>query len=55
MHDNKVNHKKYIGITGQDPEERWRHGTNYRTCVAFNRAIQKYGWDGFDHIILYTG
>lgn len=55
MHDNKINHKKYIGITGQDPEIRWRKGTNYRTCVAFNRAIQKYGWDSFDHIILYTG
>lgn len=41
MHDNKINHKKYIGITGQDPEARWRKGTNYRTCIAFRRAIEK--------------
>ena len=55
MHDNKINHKKYIGITSQDPEKRWRQGTNYKTCIAFQRAVDKYGWDGFDHIILYTG
>lgn len=55
MHENKINHKKYIGITGQNPETRWRKGTNYRTCIALNRAIQKYGWDAFNHIILYEG
>ena len=55
MHENKTNHKKYIGITSQDPEVRWRHGTNYRTCHAIRRAFEKYGWDGFDHIILYEG
>lgn len=55
MHENKTNKKKYIGMTGKDPEIRWRKGTNYRTCVAFRRAIEKYGWDGFDHVVLYTG
>ena len=55
MHENKTNKKKYIGMTGKDPEIRWRKGTNYRTCIAFRRAIEKYGWDGFDHVVLYTG
>lgn len=55
MHENKINHKKYIGMTGQDPELRWRKGANYKESVAFWKAIQKYGWDGFDHIILVSG
>lgn len=55
MHENKINGKKYIGITGKDPEVRWRNGSNYRTCTAMKRAFQKYGWDGFNHAILKTG
>ena len=55
MHENKTNGKKYIGITGQDPEIRWRHGTNYRSCIAMQRAFDKYGWDGFNHIIIESG
>ena len=55
MHENKTNGKKYIGITGQSPEQRWQKGTNYRTCTAINRAFQKYGWDGFNHVIVKTG
>ena len=41
-------------MTGQSPEVRWRNGNGYKPCVAFNRAIEKYGWDGFDHVILYS-
>lgn len=55
MHENKLNHKKYIGITSKDPEERWERGTNYRTCHAIRRAFEKYGWDGFEHKILFQG
>ena len=55
MHENKTNGKKYIGITGKDPEKRWLKGTNYRTCTAMNRAFQKYGWDGFNHVIIESG
>lgn len=55
MHENKVNKKKYIGMTGKKPEARWQNGENYKTCIAFRRAIEKYGWDGFDHVVLYTG
>lgn len=46
----------YIGITKQKPEYRWNHGKNYRKDqLLFYRAIKKYGWDNFTHIILYEG
>lgn len=53
MHTNKINNKKYIGITGQNRYwDRWRSdGSGYKTQV-FGRAIEKYGWDNFDHKIL---
>lgn len=41
----------YIGITKQKPENRWGiSGINYKNkCPHFWNAIQKYGWDNFDH------
>lgn len=55
IHINKVNSKKYIGITSQDPEYRWGiNGSRYKKGV-FRNAINKYGWDSFDHIILCSG
>lgn len=52
-HTNKINYKRYFGITSQDPDERWRNGYGYRGSEVFWRAIQKYGWDGFEHEILF--
>lgn len=49
IHTNKMNGKRYIGITRQTVEDRWRGGKGYKHCILLNRAIQKYGWDGFDH------
>lgn len=54
MHKNKINNKVYIGITSQIPEQRWRNGKNYYANEHFNRAIHKYGWKEFEHIILYS-
>lgn len=51
IHTNKVNGKRYVGITRQSVQERWRDGKGYRKCIYFYRAIEKYGWDGFDHEI----
>ena len=53
MHVNKINDKKYIGITRQRPKDRWRHGNGYKGSLHFQNAIQKYGWDNFEHYILY--
>lgn len=52
MHKNIINNKKYIGITCQKPQERWRGGKGYKTGF-FKKAIDKYGWENFEHIILY--
>lgn len=51
-HVNKQNGKMYIGIS-QDVKRRWAtQGLHYKACTKFNRAIQKYGWDNFEHIVL---
>ena len=49
------NGKIYIGITCQKPEYRWQNGLGYRTQSRFYRAIQKYGWDVFQHEIIADG
>ena len=53
-HVNKINSKIYVGqtINGDNPNERWKNGFGYETQPYFYRAIQKYGWDGFDHKII---
>lgn len=61
VHVNKLNDKKYIGITCQKPNVRWRRGAGYLEQSengkykqgAFAKAILKYGWDGFEHKILF--
>lgn len=53
-HTNKIDGKRYIGITSQKPEYRWKNGNGYRNNIYFYRAIQKYGWHNFLHEILYT-
>lgn len=53
MHRNKINNKVYIGQTVQDYlQDRWKNGKGYKTCYYFYNAIQKYGWDNFEHIVL---
>lgn len=46
--------KVYIGITSMNPLKRWKHGKGYIDCTAFNRAIEKYGWDNITHEILLS-
>lgn len=54
MHVNKTNGKRYIGIS-KDPISRWANGRGYYRNKHFNDAILRYGWGGFDHLILFTG
>lgn len=44
--------KVYIGITGKNPEDRWRNGRGYAHNSIFAKAIRKYGWDNISHEIL---
>ena len=54
-HKNKKNNKVYIGITKRKPEIRWNNGNGYKGNEYFYRAIQKYGWENFEHTILIHG
>ena len=55
VHINKINGKIYIGQTCQsNPNNRWVNGKGYKGCTHFYNAIQKYGWDNFEHIILFN-
>lgn len=55
QHKNKISGKVYIGITMQEPEKRWgANGCNYKSSPHFYSAIQKYGWENFEHNILFT-
>ena len=56
VHINKINGKRYFGITKQEVEKRWLNGKGYSRNKYFNRAIEKYGWhEGFEHIIVAKG
>lgn len=48
------NGKRYVGITGRKPERRWRYGHSYayHHNIHFMSAIDKYGWDNMEHIIV---
>ena len=47
------NNKKYIGITSQTTQRRWRNGKGYKSQKMLTRAINKYGWDNIEHIVLF--
>lgn len=52
-HTNKINGKKYIGITSLNPpERRWVNGKGYKDNNHFWSSICLYGWDNFKHEIL---
>lgn len=51
-HTNKINGKIYIGLTSMKPEERWKNGIGYHSGTHFRNAIDKYGWDNFEHKII---
>ena len=45
--------KRYIGITSSPVNVRWKKGYGYKRNQHLWRAIEKYGWDNFQHRILY--
>lgn len=52
-HINKINNKIYIGITKEKSTRRWKSGFGYPHNTHLSSAIQKYGWDNFEHIVLF--
>lgn len=51
-HTNKINGKCYIGQTcRKNVSERWNNGKGYNGTI-FAKAIEKYGWDNFNHEII---
>lgn len=55
VHINKKNGKAYVGQTIQTLQDRWAKGSTYTGCTNFYYAIQKYGWDNFEHKVLECG
>lgn len=57
VHTNKVNGKRYVGITSTTMAKRCHRGEGYKPPVdgssPFYNAIQKYGWDNFRHEVLF--
>ena len=54
-HVNKSNGKMYIGVTS-NLYRRWQNkGARYSSSPVFYNAILKYGWDGFDHVVIKRG
>lgn len=64
-HVNKINGKIYIGQTCLSTNKRWQNGYGYKSYTTlpnnkkipshFWSAIQKYGWDNFEHKVLIHG
>lgn len=47
--------KRYVGITSQAVTVRWgMNGNGYKDNKHFYAAIQKYGWDNFQHCVVAT-
>lgn len=54
MHVSPSN-KVYVGMTKRNPVKRWGYnGYCYKNNDHFSRAIKKYGWDNFQHLILFS-
>ena len=51
-HTLKEDGRVYIGQTNSI-QNRWKPSA-YKTCTYFYNAIQKYGWDNFEHEILLS-
>lgn len=49
---NKINSKKYIGLTSNVQRRYKQHKSTKNRCPVFSNAIRKYGFESFDFLIL---
>lgn len=49
------NGKVYIGITSQNPPDRWKNGLGYKKQSYLFSKIVKYGWENIKSEILFKG
>lgn len=49
---NKINSKKYIGLTSNIQQRYKQHKSTRNRCPVFSNAIKKYGFESFDFLIL---
>lgn len=47
------NGKRYVGLTTQSVNSRWRGGEGYKDQFVY-RPIKKYGWNNIKHTIYYV-
>ena len=47
--------KRYYGATKIDINKRWKDGRGYKNNPYFWKAIEKFGWNNIDHIIVAKG
>lgn len=55
VHQNKINGKRYIGITNNTSKRWYGKGKKYENCPLFATALRKYGWDNFYHEVIVEG
>ena len=48
------NGKRYIGLTSQKPESRWKNGRGFKDQLVY-KPIKKYGWKNIKHIVISSG
>ena len=54
IHRNLINNKVYIGQTCNSLKQRsGKNGINYKRNSHFWNDIEKYGWDNFEHKVVY--
>ena len=55
IHFNPIDGKCYVGVTKKENlNDRWHNRKGYIYNDYFYRAIQKYGWNNFEHIVFVS-
>ena len=47
--------KRYYGTTKQKVKKRWKNGKGYENQPYFYDAIQEFGWNNIEHIVIARG